>query len=105
MFTSMTTACLEFQHNKTPKRKLNVKLLAIKCRATKEIKIDLSNKDASLKYGLPKNAISTWVKNKDKYFQSLEARGTGKFKKLRESDFDKLDHVVVCWFISKRIFL
>ena len=56
-------------------------------------------------YGLPKNAISTWVKNKDKYLQSLEARGTGKFKKLRESDFDKLDHVVVCWFISKRIFL
>ena len=58
-------------------------------------------KDTSLKYDVPKNTISTWVKNKEKYFQTLEARGTGKVKKLPESDFDKLDHVVFCWFVSK----
>lgn len=50
---------------------------------------------------LAKNTISTWVKNKEKYFQTLEACGTGKVKKLPKSDFDKLDRVVFGWFISK----
>ena len=85
-----------------PKRKLNEKPLAIKCKAIKEIKKGRSNKDASLKYGVPKNTISTWAKNKEKYLQALEARGTGKVKKLRESDFDKQDHVVYRWLTSER---
>ena len=55
-----------------------------------------------MKCGVRKNAISTWVKNKEKYLQALEARGIGKVKKLRENDFDKLNHVVFRWFISKR---
>ena len=76
------------------KLKLSVKHLAIKCKTIKEIEKCLSNKDASLKYGVPKNTISTWVKNKKKYFQVLEARGTDKIKKLRETDRDKLDHAV-----------
>ena len=71
-------------------------------QAIKEIEKGLSNKNASLKYDVPKNTILTWVKNKEKYLQALEARYTGKVKKLRESDFDKLDHVIFRWFISKR---
>ena len=113
MFTSVATVCLEFQKNNScihetasrtrcQKQKLNVKHLAIKCKAIKEIEKGLSNKDASLKYGVPKNTISTWVKNKDKHLRAVEARGTGKVKTLRESDFDKLDHFVFRWFISKR---
>ena len=89
-----------------PKRKLNVQPLAIhwaiKCKAIKEIEKGLSNKDASLIYDVPKNTISTWVKNKRKHLQALEARGTSKVKKSWESNFDKLDHVVIRWFISKR---
>ena len=42
--------------------------------------------------GGPKNTISTWVKNKQKYFQ---------VKKLRETDIDKLDHFIFRWLISK----
>ena len=42
------------------------------------------------------------MKNKEKYLQALEARATGKVKKFRESDFDKLDHVGFRCFISKR---
>ena len=83
-------------------KKLNVKPLETKCKVINKKQKGLSNKDAPLKYGVPKNIISTWVKNKEKYFQALEARGTGKAKKSRESDFDKLDHVVFRWFISKR---
>ena len=82
------------------KRKLNVKPVVIKCKAIKEIEKGLSNKVASLKCGVPKNTISTWVKNKEKYLQPLEAHG--KAKKLQESDFNKLDHVVFHWFITKR---
>ena len=76
--------------------------MAIKRKAIKEIEKGLSNKDPPLKYGVSKNTISIRVKNKEKYLQALEARGTGKAKKLQKSDFDKLDHVIFCWFISKR---
>ena len=47
------------------KRKLSVKTLNEKCKALKSIEKDLSNKDASKKYGAPANTISTWIKNKE----------------------------------------
>ena len=47
------------------KRELNVKPLAIKCKAIKEIEKGLSNKDVSLKYVVSKNTITTWVKSKE----------------------------------------
>ena len=77
---------------------MKVKPLAIKCKAFKEIKKGLSNKDAPLKYDVPKSIISIWVKNKEKYLQGLEAPGTGKSR----SDFGKLDHVIFRLFICKR---
>ena len=54
------------------KRKLTVKTLNEKCRALKDIEKGLSNKDASLKYGVPPNTISTWIKIKEKYLKALE---------------------------------
>ena len=54
------------------KRKLTVKTLNEKCRALKDIEKGLSNKDASLKYGVPPNTISTWIKNKEEYLKALE---------------------------------
>ena len=50
---------------------------------------------------LPKS-ISTWIKNKEKYFKALEDNCSSKKRKLRESDFEKLDNVVFRWFLSKR---
>ena len=84
------------------KRKLSVKTLNEKCKALKDIEKGLSNKDASRKYGVPPNAISTWIKNKGKYFKALEDNCSSKKRKLRESDFEKLDNVVFRWFLSKR---
>ena len=49
------------------KRKPSVKTLNEKCRALKDIEKDLCNKNASKKYGVPPNTISTWIKNKEKY--------------------------------------
>ena len=47
------------------KRKFSVKTLNEKCKALKDIDKGLSNKDASKKYGVPPNTISTWIKNKE----------------------------------------
>ena len=77
-------------------------MLNEKCRALKDIEKGLSNKDAALKYGVPPNTISTWIKNKEKYLKALENNCSSKKQKLRESNFEKLDNVMFRWFFSKR---
>ena len=54
------------------KRNLLLKTLNEKCKALKDIEKGLSNKDASKKYGVSPTTISTWIKNKEKYFKALE---------------------------------
>ena len=54
------------------KRKHVHKTLQEKCQALKDIEKGLPNKDVATKYGVPKNAISRWIKNKDKILSSLE---------------------------------
>ena len=83
------------------KRKLTVKTLNEKCRALKDIEKGLSNKDASLKYGVSPNTIS-WIKNKEKYLKALESNCSSKKQNLRESNFEKLDNIEFRWFLSKR---
>ena len=46
------------------KRQLGVKSLGEKCQTLRELEKGLSNKDVAEKYGVPKNSISTWIKNK-----------------------------------------
>ena len=84
------------------KRKLSVKTLNEKCKAIKDIEKGLFNKDASKKYGVPPNTISTWIKNKEKYFKVLGDNCSSKKRKLREIDFETLDNVVFRCFWSKR---
>ena len=84
------------------KRNLLLKTLNEKCKALKDIEKGLSNKDASKKYGVSPKTISTWIKNKEKYFKALEDNCSSKKWKLRESDFEKLDNIVFRWFLSKR---
>ena len=48
------------------------------CKALKDIETGLSNKDASKKYGVSPNTISTWNKNKEKYFKALEGNCSAK---------------------------
>ena len=54
------------------KRKLTVKSLGKKCQALRDLEKGLSNKDVAERYGVPRNTISAWVKNKSKYFAALE---------------------------------
>ena len=48
------------------------KTLQGKCQALKNIEKGLPNKAVATKYGVPKNTISTWIKNKVKILSSLE---------------------------------
>ena len=86
---SLASGCILFQDVEKKTFSKNTK-----CRALKDIEKGLSNKDASKKYGVPPNTISTWIKNKEKYFKALEDNCSSKKRKLRESDFEKLDNVL-----------
>ena len=57
------------------KRKLTNKSLAEKCKALKDLENGLSNKDVAARYGVPRNTVSIWVKNKHKLTASLEKKG------------------------------
>ena len=83
------------------KRKLNTKSLGEKCNALKDLESGMSNKEVAEKYGVPKNTISTRLKNKDKYRADSD-KSSNKRKKLRESDYERVDKVVFKWFLAQR---
>ena len=72
--------------NMAVKRKLAVKTLAEKCQALRDLENGISNKNVTEKYGVPKNTVSTWLKNKEKRFTALE-KFSNKRKKVRESNY------------------
>ena len=85
------------------KRRLTNKSVVEKCKALKDLEKGMSNKEVAQKYGVPKNTISTWVKNKDKLLTSLEKNGTkSKRKKLRTGNFENVDKAIFTWFVAKR---
>ena len=45
------------------KRRLSNKSIDVKCKALKDLVNGMTNKDVEAKYGVPKNTLSTWVKN------------------------------------------
>ena len=53
------------------KQKLANRSLAEKWKALNDLENKLSNKDVATKYGVPRNTVSTWVKNKHKLTASL----------------------------------
>ena len=87
--------------NMAVKRKLAVKTLAEKCQALRDLKNGISNKNSAEKYGMPKNTVSTCLKNKEKLFTALE-KSSNKRKKVRESNYPDIDNVVFKWFLSQR---
>lgn len=85
------------------KRKLTNKSIIEKCKALKDLETGMSNKEVAKKYGVPKNTLSTWIKNKTKLLTSLEKNGTkSKRKKLRSGNFKNVDKAIYTWFVAKR---
>ena len=54
------------------KRKLVVKTLAEKRQALRDLENCISNKNIAEKYGVPKNTVSTWHKNKKNFLLRWE---------------------------------
>ena len=62
----------------------------------------MCNNDVPAKYGVPKNTLSTWVKNKEKLLDSLEKGNNIKRQKLRTGNFETVDKVIFNLFLSLR---
>ena len=86
--------------NMAVKRKLAVKTLAEKCQALRDLENGISHKNVAEKYGVLKNTVSTWLKDKEKLFTALE-KSLNKRKKVRESNYPDIDNVFK-WFLSQR---
>ena len=50
---------------------------------------------------MPKNTISTWIKNKEKNFQALEESAPST-KKLRGCQYKKVGQALFEWFVLQR---
>ena len=83
------------------KRKLKNTKLIQKCQIIRQIEKGMTNKEASEKFGVPKNTISTWMKNKDKLFEGLE-QCSSDAQKMRRCDYEQVDKAVFKWFSLQR---
>ena len=57
--------------------------------------------EASEKFGVPKNTISTWMKNKNKLFEGLE-QSSSDAKKMRGCDYEQVVKAVFKWIFLQR---
>ena len=80
------------------KRKLNTKTLKQKYDILSHIERDKTNKETADKFGVPKNTILTWIKNKEKIFQLLEESAPST-KKLHGYQYKKVDKALFEWFV------
>ena len=46
--------------------------MKVKCDILSHIEKGMTNEEATNKFGVPENTISTWIKIKEKIFQALE---------------------------------
>ena len=83
------------------KRKLKNPKLIQNCQIIRQIEKGITNKEASEKFGFPKNTVSSWIKNKDKLFDGLEQISSDA-KKMRGCDYEQVDKAVFKWFSLQR---
>ena len=83
------------------KRKLNTKTLKERCDIVLHIEKGMTNKETADKFGVPKNTILTWIKNKEKVFQALEESAPST-KKLRGCQHEKVSKALFEWFVLQR---
>ena len=85
------------------KRKLSTKLIKEKYAALKEVEGGSSKSQVAMKYGVPKNTLSTWIKNKERIFESMKTQGNKtKRMRLKEGTFAKLDELIFKWLLTVR---
>ena len=84
------------------KRKLNTKSIKDKYSALKEVEDGKTKSQVAAKYGIPKNTLSTWLKNKDKIFEATKKGSNSKRQRLRQDTFANLDQAMFKWLLVVR---
>ena len=83
------------------KRKLNTKSIKDKYNALKEVEDGKTKSQVAAKYGIPKNTLSTWQKNKDKIFEATK-KSNSRRQRLRQGTFANLDQAMFKWLLVIR---
>ena len=84
------------------KRKYTHKTLCEKCQTLKDLEKGESNKDIAAKYNVPKNTLSTWVKNKEILSDALKKGTNVKRQKLKSGNHELVDQTIFNWFLNMR---
>ena len=82
------------------KRKYNHKQYVKNVKPLKDLEKGMSNRDVAAKYGVLRNTLSIWVKNKEKILDSLEKGTNIKWQKLGTSNFELVNKGICSWFQS-----
>ena len=85
------------------KRRLSCTSLIDKYKALKEIEEGQSCITTSRKYGVAKNTISYWIKQKQKIFEAVEENNVSKKRKrVKPATYEELDNATYKWLKSAR---
>ena len=85
------------------KRRLSSTSLIDKYKALKEIEEGQSCIATSRKYGVAKNTISHWIKQKQKIFETVEENNVSKKRKrVKPATYEELDNATYKWLKGAR---
>ena len=73
-----------------------------KCQALKDLEKGESSKDVAGKYNVPKNTLSTWVKNKEQLFDALKKGTNVKRQTLKSGNHELVGQAIFNWFLNMR---
>ena len=82
------------------KRKYNHKTLLENCQSLKYLEKEMSNKDVVARYSVPRNTLSTWVKNQEKLSDSLGKGINIKRQKLRIGNLEMVEKAIFSCFLT-----
>ena len=81
----------------------NKKSIKERYAALKEVEEGSSKSQVAMKYGIPKNTLSTWIKTKENIFESMKTQGKkSKRRRLKQGTFANLDDLIFKWLLTVR---
>ena len=85
-----------------PREKINTKPINEKYTALKEVEEGLSKSQVAIKYGIPKNTLSIWIKSKDTILEAVKTQGNNSKRDLEGSEIYKFGYVIFKWLLAVR---
>ena len=85
------------------KRKLKIRTITKRYKILKEVEKGESSASISKKYGVPKQTLSEWLKEKTKIYSGVEKNKTSaKRVRMRLSLHEDLDKAFYIWLLNAR---